>query len=367
MTKNKKMLNKILNKPILILAIIALLITASIPFQKKIDNQRSKFRSIEETLYLSSSTLKKVSLGFDELLSDIYWFRVLQYFGDSEGRISDKDPKLLLNYFDIITDLDPKFVNAYRFGGTFLAEPEPFGLGDVEKGAILLDKGRKNNPNNFRLPLEEAFLLYLYSQNYKKASTLFEEASKRVSSDFRKASFKGMAATARLKGGDRELSKKIWKDIYENTTNEGRKNFALQNLKELQTMDFEDRLTNLVQKFDSDFGRLPLNPQELVKKGYLKKVPKDHDDENFIIAPDIKAVKSIALAKRFLRENIGFLNSRSNRFKNEYGRYPSNMSELEEYISQTSTLRDYPKHPLGEDYIYNSETGEVDYDKSFLN
>ncbi|MGH7885944.1 MAG: hypothetical protein ACRENO_09650, partial [Thermodesulfobacteriota bacterium] len=123
------MLNKLLNKPLLVLTVITILILASIPFQKKIDSQRNKFRSIEETLYLSSSTLKKVSLGFNELLSDIYWFRAIQYFGTNEVNFVNKDAELLLHYFDIITDLDPKFVNAYRFGGTFLAEPAPQGLG----------------------------------------------------------------------------------------------------------------------------------------------------------------------------------------------------------------------------------------------
>ncbi|MGH7884648.1 MAG: hypothetical protein ACRENO_03005 [Thermodesulfobacteriota bacterium] len=196
---------------------------------------------------------------------------------------------------------------------------------------------------------------------------LFEEASEKSAlSDLRKASIKGMAATARIRGRDRVLSKQIWEDIYNNTANEGRKNFALQNLNELKTMDFEDRLTEEVRKFDSDFGRLPSDLEELVKHGYLKKVPKDHDEENFIISPKTKVVKSVALLNKFFSENIGFLNSRSKRFKNDYGRYSSTMSELKEYISHTSTLRKFPEHPLDEEYIYNPETGVVDYDKSFL-
>lgn len=361
------MINRFLNKSIFVLVVIALLILVSIPFQIKIDNQRSKFRSIEETLYLSSSTLKKMSLGFDEVLSDIYWFRSIQYLGSDETKFSNKDSELLHNYFDIMTDLDPKFVNAYRFGGSFLAEPIPIGLNDFDKGTDLYDKGRLNNPKHFRLPYEEAFLYYLYSNDYSKAADLFEEASEKVSTDFRKASLKGMAATARLRGGDRELSKKIWEEIYETTQNEGRKEFALQNLRELKTKDFEDRLSKLVRKFNSDFGRLPSNLEELVKHGYLKKVPKDHRGERFIIAPNIKAVKSIALVKKFFKENIGYLNSRSERFKTHYGRYPNSMSELKRDIKATSVTRDYPEHPLGEEYIYDPKTGVVDYDKSFLN
>lgn len=362
------MINKFLNRPVLVLGVIALLILGSIPFQKKIDAKRNKFRAIENTIYLNSSTLKKASLGFDEIVADIYWFRVLQYFGDSEGNISDKDPDLVYKYFDIITDLDPHFINAYRFGGSFLAEPVPIGVGDIDKGTKLLDKGRKNNPDNFRLPFEEAFLYYLYTDNYERAAELFQEASESPGlSDFRSASIRGMAASARAKSGDRELSKQIWEYIYENTSNEGRKEHALRKLKELNTKDFEDRLTELVRKFYADYGSLPNSLEEMVTYGYLKKVPKDHEGEKFIIAPEIKAVKSMALLKKYFRESIGFLNSRAARFKKQYERYPENVNELRLYINQTATLRKFPEHPLGEPYIYNSETGEVDYDKSFLN
>ncbi|MGI9535388.1 MAG: hypothetical protein ACR2NW_10605, partial [Thermodesulfobacteriota bacterium] len=132
---------------LLVLLIIGLFVLASLPFQIKIDKSRDKFRSIHSTLNLDSSTLEKVSLGYKELLADLYWLRMLQYFGSDEIQLSQKDAKLLFNYFDIITDLDPKFVNAYRFGGTFLAEPTPIGLGELELGTKLMDKGRENNPN----------------------------------------------------------------------------------------------------------------------------------------------------------------------------------------------------------------------------
>ena len=58
------MFSKILNKPILVLTLIILLLIISIPIQKKIDKQRNKFRSIEQTLFLNSNLLKKVSRAF---------------------------------------------------------------------------------------------------------------------------------------------------------------------------------------------------------------------------------------------------------------------------------------------------------------
>ena len=361
------MLKYLLNKPVFLISAIVILIFASIPFQNNIDSQRDKFRSIKDTVLVTSSALKKISFGFNELLSDIYWFRALQYVGSDDIEFSKKDPALLYKYLDLITDLDPNFVNAYRFGGTFLAEPNPYGLGDIEKGELLLDKGRENNPDNFRLPLEQAFLFYLYTDNYDKAADLFEEAADKPQlTAFRSGSLRGMAATARQRGGDRELSKKIWTDIYDNTTDVGRRNFALRNINELNTMDFEDKLTQLVQQFDLNNGRLPANLEELVKAGYLKKVPKDHGDEDFVIVRSNKSVKSPTLADSYFKENLGFINSRSRRFKSEFGRYAENIDELRYYMQQTAGIRGFPEHPLGEEYLYDPETGKVDYDKWYL-
>ena len=173
------MLSTIAKGPVKWLILVFVLITISVPFQKGIDNLRGRFRSIEETLYFTSSTLKRLSLGYKELLADIYWMRALQYFGGR--RFKEKNPELLYHYFDILTDLDPRFVNAYRFGGTFLSEPPPFGLGDIEKGTMLFDKGRKNNPENYRIPLEEAFVYYFYTKDYDKVAELFNEASEKPS------------------------------------------------------------------------------------------------------------------------------------------------------------------------------------------
>src|SRR3989304_8376641 len=216
------MLSSLFKGPAKWLILVFALIAISVPFQKGIDNIRGKFRSIEETLYFSSSALKRLSLGYKELLADIYWMRALQYFGGR--RFKEKNPELLYHYFDILTDLDPKFVNAYRFGGTFLSEPPPFGLGDIEKGSMLLDKGRRNNPDNFRLPLEEAFMYYLYVKDYDKAAELFNEASEKPSlTGLRRATLKGMAASAQSKGGNRKLSKEHCNTIYETTTHEQRR------------------------------------------------------------------------------------------------------------------------------------------------
>ena len=65
---------------------LPLLFASVAALQTRIDAHTRNQSQGEETLLLSSPTVvKKLSLGYDSLLADIYWTRVVQYYG---GRIS---------------------------------------------------------------------------------------------------------------------------------------------------------------------------------------------------------------------------------------------------------------------------------------
>jgi hypothetical protein len=349
----------IAKKPIFGLLILAIIVALSIPIQVRIDNIRGKFRSVEESLYLSSSSLKKLSLGYNEILADIYWLRALQYFGSKKPE--EQNPELLYHYFDIITDLDPRFVNAYRYGSTFLAEAPPFGLGETGKGIELLDKGRRNNPEKFRLPLEEAFIYYFYPKDYEKSAELFKEASEKPGlSPLRRASLSGMAALAHAKGGNRELSRKIWEIIYETSPSEGRRDFALRNIQEIDTTVMEDKLTDSLKEYVRTYGKLPSTLEDMAKAGIIKGgIPHSPEGGKFVIVPETESVKNTALADQQIKQDIAFLNAKATRYKSEYGEYPENIDQLKDYIIREAR-EDFPTNPLGEVYSYNPKTGKSD-------
>jgi len=339
------------------LFIVIVLMVVSVPIQREIDSIRGRFRSVEETLFFSSSALKRLSLGYKQIMADIYWLRALQYFGGK--KLQEQKPEFLFHYFDIITDLDPRFVNAYRYGGTFLAENPPFGLGEYKLGMRLLDKGRMNNPNNSRLPLEQGFIEYLGYTNYQRASELFKEASEKPGlSELRAASFKGMAASALAKGGNRELSREIWKTIYETSPIETRRNFALLNLKEFETMDKEDILTEALRRYLNKYNKFPEGIEELKGAGIIKKVPEEPFGGEFVIIAKLKEIKSSTFLKQKLRLNPVYLTSKAQKFKILFGRYPRDLVELREYIEKKTT-GEFPPHPLGEDYVYDPSNGIV--------
>jgi len=337
------------------LVIIFFLIMLSLPFQYRIEKSNDNFDIIEQSLLVSSSSLKKMSLGYDAFVADIYWIRALQYFTNTKDFYEKAEQ--LYKYFDIITDLDPKFVNAYRFGGSFLAEKYPIGLSEIELGIKLFDKGRRNNPENYRIVLDEAFVYFIYTKDYEKASELFNEASEIISSENRKSSLKGMAALALSKAGNIELSKKIWTYIYKTSTNESRKKFALGNIKELRTMEIENKLTQDLNRYYSDKGFFPENIDALLEYSNFSTIPEDTIGGEFIILEN-NTVRNKKLADNKYKYALGLLNARIYRYRRLYDRFPKSLEELRSFV-ELSPLIDFPEHPYGKDYEYDATTGKI--------
>src|SRR5208337_2075657 len=122
-----------------------------IPIQRSIDLRTGGDGGDADLLLLpSSKCLRWLSLGYDGLLADIYWTRVVQYFGGKRLEHSTEF-KLLGPLLQITTDLDPHLLIAYRFGSIFLAERSPRGAGQPLEALALLDRGIVANPDYWRL------------------------------------------------------------------------------------------------------------------------------------------------------------------------------------------------------------------------
>ena len=99
---------------------------ASAAVQAAIDRPHGRlYNDAPEVLWIpSGKIMKRLSLGHDGLMADIYWTRAVQYYG-GQLRDSKTDFPMLGPLLDITTDLDPYLLVAYRFGAIFLSEPSP--------------------------------------------------------------------------------------------------------------------------------------------------------------------------------------------------------------------------------------------------
>ena len=94
----------------------------------------------------SPEIMRRLALGFDDLLADIYWIRAVQYYGDTKLSTAEKkEYELLYPLLDMTTTLDPRFNVAYRFGAILLSEGYPNGPADPDAAIALLREGHQGD------------------------------------------------------------------------------------------------------------------------------------------------------------------------------------------------------------------------------
>ena len=87
--------------------------------QQRIDVSAAPLQNEKPELVLrSGAMLKKLSLGYDPLLADIYWTRAVQYFGERVGS-RGATFELLGPLLDITTTLDPQADGRLSLRGNF--------------------------------------------------------------------------------------------------------------------------------------------------------------------------------------------------------------------------------------------------------
>src|SRR6202162_3187219 len=117
--------------------------------QQRIDVQESAVASEDDQVILRSSKLVKgLSLEYAPLMADIYWTRVVQYFGNKHAG-KQVDLRLLWPLLDVTSVLDPHLMPVYHIGSMFLSDAAPRGAGRPDLAVELLERGLKANPDQW--------------------------------------------------------------------------------------------------------------------------------------------------------------------------------------------------------------------------
>ncbi len=259
------------------------------PLQWAIDRQRGPEADLGDALYLPSGrVLRKLSLGYEGLLANIYWTRVVQYFGRKRLAQATRFEVLgpLLN---ITTDLDPNLITAYRYGSVFLAEKPPGGAGEPQQALELLRRGIVRNPDYWRLWQDLGFIYYWDLKDYTQASKVFLVGSERPGA---LQWMKVLAATVSAKGGGYETSRTLWLDIYRHADNDSIRKSALAHLMALDAEEEIRRINELIAFYRQKEGQPPQSFSDLVAAGYLKTLPRDPSGAPYALSPEGQATLS---------------------------------------------------------------------------
>ena len=265
---------------------VPLLFAAVAVVQTRIDARTRTATQEKEELVLSSPTaVRKLSLGYDSLLADIYWTRAVQYYGSRVGT-PHATFDLLWPLLDITTTLDPKLIVAYRFGAIFLSEPGIGGAGRTDLAIELVKRGIAANPDEWRLDADLGFLYYFRMKDYPDAAAAYFEGSKNPKAP---SWMRLMAARVAEKGGSFETSRMIWSEILESTKDPRIQKRALEQLQGLTAEEDEQHLDELATAYQKRFGRYPTSLNELRDAGFLPGIPVDPSGYPYVLGPDGKS------------------------------------------------------------------------------
>lgn len=115
--------------------------------------------------------VKAITLGYENLFANIYWFSTINYFG--EKFLSKESMPWFKHRCDLVTDLDPKAKHVFEFCGTLLSwiAKDPKGSSEI------LSKGILANPEFWRYYYLRGFNNWYFLNDLNQARKDFEKAS----------------------------------------------------------------------------------------------------------------------------------------------------------------------------------------------
>lgn len=159
----------------------------------------------EELLYYPSGVMvRQAAMGYETAAADLAWLRGIQYYG--HHRLTDQMYGLIGHVMEIVTDLDPHFIQPYVFGAFVLAQE----LKRPDRALELLEKGIRANPENWELPFETGFFHYICMRDFATAGRYFAWASRIPGHPDYAERF---AAFANRRAGNNEMAILLWKRV----------------------------------------------------------------------------------------------------------------------------------------------------------
>jgi pentatricopeptide repeat protein len=176
-----------------------------------------------------SSTLRAMAFlsGYKVLVGHIFWIQVIQYYGDADNA-STRFGKLY-DYCSLASDLNPRFISIYTFGGSALA----FHLRRINEAAKLLEKGIAANPHAERLKFILAAILYENTEKAGAAIPVLEEEAGRPDAP---PMLVNILANSYKKVGRYQDAIRVWKRILQTGETNEQKIDAAQKLQELYSI-----------------------------------------------------------------------------------------------------------------------------------
>lgn len=284
------MVSNLSKKRIISVVLFLLIISSLVLLQLKLDNIKGDFKKVEELEFLPKPEIVKLMvLGYDQIVADILWLRVIQYIGERVQ--TEKGWQWFIHTLDIITYLDPQFVYAYQFGGLILSV---IASKPVESNSFLL-KGMEIDNERWVFPFLIGYNYFDYFKDYRKAAMYIGIASRLEGSPFFLTQF---AARLYATAGTPENGIVFLEQMIKSTDDETARGKLETRLKELIIERDINILERCVKIFKDTYGYIPESLKSLVQKGIIKYLPEDPFGGYYYLDKEKQIVKTSSRKER---------------------------------------------------------------------
>jgi tetratricopeptide (TPR) repeat protein len=182
---------------------------------------------------------------------------------------------LLQIYDRVITELDPRFRDAYVLGAAILSVEAR----RPEDAIRLLDKGVRANPDDWTLPFEAGFVAYHDLRDYPRAASYFAIAIQRPGVH---PVVRRFHAEMFHRAGDRETSRRYWEEILRTADSDYLRGVAARHVRDLTVEIDLAALRQAIADFTRAHGSTPSDLRDLVRAGGLRALPVDPDGRPYV-------------------------------------------------------------------------------------
>jgi hypothetical protein len=237
-----------------------------------------------ELLYLPSPEMVKImSLGHPGLAADVLYLWSIQYYSLFEPH---ERFLYLETIYNLITDLDPRYFDAYRIGALIMQIQTGGNDQELELAVRrLFDKGLRNLPENWQLAEAAAWDFFI---RFKDRQTALYYAEQAVSRPGAPPRIKRMVGVWRDKEGVWTVHDSIeyWRRALAAAEDEMDEAICRMQLYDAVAARDRAAIEPVLDAFARHFGHCPQDWGELIGVGALRQVPMDAFGDPYGIQPE---------------------------------------------------------------------------------
>ena len=235
-------------------------------------------------------TLKVASMGFQEPLADLLWFRAVLLFGERWGKDATAGwGPWMRGMVEAITVLDPGWRTPYFYGGMFLRVME-----DVDGSDAIFEAASDAFPDDAFFPFALGMNAFLIRKDATAAARWVKVAAERPNAP---AWYRAAAAGFLVDQNQRSTAIRFLEEERASTTDPDVQAVLENKLDDLYHDEWADRLEKARKEFQTRFGADIQSMEDLARLGIP--LPPDPLGGSWILAPDSRIRSTVRESREF--------------------------------------------------------------------